>query len=781
MMFSLKLFGGASLAGETGAHTGPAAQRHRLALLALLATTHPGGLSRDKLMACLWPERDTEHARQLLNQAVYALRRALGEEAILSAGEELRFNACVVQCDVIDFEKALAAVELERAVAFYAGPFLDGFFLSDSPEFERWTVRERERLADAYARTLEALAEAAEAKGDFGRGVERWKARAAHDSYDSRVALRLMQALDASGNRAGALQHAVIHQRLLQEEFGMESPPEVRALAERLRREPAVRVEPSPEQLPSAMPTVSRSEMATVPTAEELPAPSPPVPSPPAPERPNRAIRYGIGALLLSAVVFGAIWLGPARSDPAPPAAQAASIAVLPFTNLSRDPEEEYFSDGLTEELTGVLSQVRALRVAARTSAFAFKGENRDIREIGEALNVGTVLEGSVRKEGDRVRVTAQLINVADGFHLWSETYEREVRDIFAIQSDLALRIARALEAELTPAEEERLARRPTENGEAYTLYLKGRYFWHRRTGGGLARAMEYFERAIEVDPQYAQAHAGLASVYAPLGVFGFVTPWEGRERMREAARKAVELDDGLAEAHTALAAYLFVYEWDWAAAEREYRRAIELDPSYPTGHMWYSVYLDCTGRFEEAVRAASEAVELDPLAPLTLVHLGGSLVYAGQSDVALEPLRTAIELDSAYWMAHNVLGRAHESRGELEEALRAYEEAAALAGPTSVPQASVARILARSARESEARRILEVLQSHAAETGVYAPMVASVFLALGDHDAALAWLEAAFQQRHPGFPLAVIEPGFASLRDYPRFRELLRRAGLRG
>ncbi len=311
---------------------------------------------------------------------------------------------------------------------------------------------------------------------------------------------------------------------------------------------------------------------------------------------------------------------------------------MLPFANLGGNPDDEYFSDGLTEELVAALSRVQALRVVARTSAFAFKGVNRDIREIGRARSASTVLEGSVRKEGDRVRVTAQLIDVTTGLHLWSETYERRLTDIFEIQADLALRIAGAMNAELAPAERERLRRKPTEDLEAYTLYLKGRYFFNQRNSGGLAKAIDYFHRAIGADSQYAAACAGLANAYGPLGVHGYVAPQESRERMRGAMERALELDSALAEAYTARAAYLLVHEWDFAAAERAYRRAIELDPSYPTAHHWYGYFLEAMARFDEAVAERTRALELDPLAAVANVGVGTALRLSGSLRFGLTP-----------------------------------------------------------------------------------------------------------------------------------------------
>lgn len=823
-MFSLNLFGPVRLSGDDGPVTGPAAQRHRLALLALLGTCPQTGMSRDKLLAFLWPERDSERARSLLKQAVHALRRALGEDAILSTGDVLHLNSGVIRADVAEFEAALACGDAARAVALYAGPFLDGFFVSKVPDFERWVERERDRLGRAYGRALETLAEAAEQGQDSLAAVEWWKARAAHEPYDSRVALRLIQALEAGGNRAGALQHATVHERMLQEEFGVGSPPELCAAVEAIRKhgrtdertdrtaailyreasplaDAHAEVEPRHGLQP---PPVSRPHDHTGGTEARNPVASA------LPLTGGGVImrRFAVPAAitLATASLLTLGWsvvgsrpgigtVGPAADTvdnraagaPADEARPTRAIAVLPFVNVSRNPEEEYFSDGLTDELINALSNVHALRVVARTSAFAFKGENRDIREIGRVLGVGTVLEGSVLKDGSRMRVTAQLINADDGYHLWSESYEREGTDVFAIQSDLSLRITAALDAALTPAEHGRLARRATESAEAYELYLKGRHFWYQRSSAGFVRAIDYFQRAIAVDSQYAKAHAGLATVYLLQGISGDLTPQAAGERTRAAALAALELDDESAEAHAALGAYYEAYAWDAAAAEREWRRAIDLDSNYPTVRHFYGNLLAAMGRFDEAIAQKRIAVDLDPLSPLFSEALGNTLRRARRPQEALEALRNAIELDSTYWRAHGQLGAVYEMMGRFEEAVRAHRRAVELAGTDQnvdgrLARIGLARALALAGRKADARRMLSELTAEAERAGFHRSWVATVLLALDDVEGALDWLERSEREGNPEIrarALAILkDPLYAPLQDEPRFRNLLRRIG---
>ncbi len=547
--------------------------------------------------------------------------------------------------------------------------------------------------------------------------------------------------------------------------------PVARAVARLLQKEPAARHGSADELVAELL--------------GEIPPPATLVVLTPAPSS-SRAVRRA-RRIALAVGVGGILWAGsllPWRSDPGVSRGDGSSrtdprtIAVLPFANVGGDPENEYLSDGLSEELIVALSRLRTLRVASRTSAFALKGDRRDIREIGRALGVDAVLEGSVRQQGDRIRVVARLIGVKDGFPLWSATHEREITDILAIESDIALRIATAIEAELTPADSTRLARPPTASAEAHTLYLKGRYFWHTRTRVGLEKAIDYFQQALAADPNYAQAYAGLANAYAPLSVFGYLRPQVARERMRDAAYRAVELDGGLAEAHTALAAYLNIHEWDPAGAEREFLRAIELDPNFSTAHHWYGYFLVAEGRFDEALAQQRIAVALDPLAPVHTASLAFALLSTGQPDLAVARSREVLDLDPGFWVASEGLGLLYEALGNREEAVRAFENAVTHAGTTRRPRAQLARVLAQVGRREEARRLVDTLVAEGIRDSIYTSEVASALYALGDTAAAFAWLESAYRQRHPDFQHAILRLGFTGLERTARFRELMQRTG---
>ena len=456
------------------------------------------------------------------------------------------------------------------------------------------------------------------------------------------------------------------------------------------------------------------------------------------------------------------------------------TIAVLPFTNVSRDPEEDYLSDGLTEELIATLSKMSTMRVVARTSAFAFKDEKRDIREIGRVLSASRILEGSVQKVGEHIRVRAQLINAADGLPVWSETYDRRFVDVFAIQADLATRIATALQTELTTEDRNRLARRATASPGAFALYLKGRYFWHKRTRASYGRAIEHFKAAIEIDPQYAAPHAGLAAVYSQQGMSGDLSPAESQRLTKGSALRAIELDESLAEAHSVLGVYFHNHEWNMDAAQREHRRAVALEPGNPTVRNYYGNFLRSFGRLDEAVEQQSLAVELDPLAPAFSETLAFTLLRAGKLNEAYDRVQDALELDSTYWRAHAVLGNIYEAMARPDDAVRAFERANVLAGAPRT-RSDIARVLARTGRETEARALVATLQAAAARNGAYDPAVASALLALGDRDAAQAWLEQGYRRRNPHLTAIGGDPRFLPFENDPRFKDLARRVGVRG
>jgi serine/threonine-protein kinase len=463
--------------------------------------------------------------------------------------------------------------------------------------------------------------------------------------------------------------------------------------------------------------------------------------------------------------------------------AAPASLAVLPFVNRSPDPENEYFSDGMTEELISALSRVPGLRVASRTSVFALKGRIQDIRELGRALGATAILEGSVRRAGERMRLTAQLTSVADGYQLWAETYDRDIRDVFAVQDDVANTIVATLRDRLslglpvsTPA-----PRRPdTQSVRAYQLYLKGRYFWARRTPETRGKAVLFFKEAIAADPGYARAYAGLADCFLERGGgVGGRAAEEVVASARPAALRALEIDDSLADAHTSLGRILLYYDWNWSAAEVEFRRSIELDPLYWEGHHSYSHYLLPAGRVAESLAASRKALELEPLDLGVNTHMGWHYLYSDDFDRAVEQCRAAVEMDPSFFYAHFYLGLAYEQKGEDEKALAELEEAVRLSPQSVEAAAGRIRLLVTAGRRREAEAALEKLSGREEASIAYEIGVAR--LGFGQTDRALDALEKALADRAERMIDMGIDPRLRPLRSHPRFREIARKVGIPG
>ena len=471
------------------------------------------------------------------------------------------------------------------------------------------------------------------------------------------------------------------------------------------------------------------------------------------------------------------------RATPVPVGPPAApSIVVLPFVNLSPDPENEYFSDGLSEELMSALCKVAALRVAARTSAFAFKGRDVDVRTIGRQLNVDAVLSGSVRKAGNRLRITAQLVHVADGYLLWSEQYDRELGDVFAIQDDITGAIVHVLKLTLLGDERARLARRASGGVETYELYLQGRYFLNKRTEPGFDKAIEYFQQALFHDPRYAPALAGLADCYALLGIYGVRAPHQVMPLAKDAAAKALSLDPSLAEAHVSLGCVRAMFDCDWPGAEREFQRAIELNASYPTAHHWYA--LNCLtplGRFDEARAHMQTARELDPLSPVITTSMGVQHYFARRYEQAIGDYQLTLELDERFAMAHYFLALALAQLGRHDEALARLRQAITLTGGTAEMRAVLGYVLARAGQQRDAQAALAELLELRKQRYVSASLLALVHVGLGDDERAVALLEEAHRERAADLAWLNVRPVFDALRGEPRVQALLRAMNLAG
>ncbi|UCF79739.1 MAG: protein kinase [Candidatus Eiseniibacteriota bacterium] len=454
------------------------------------------------------------------------------------------------------------------------------------------------------------------------------------------------------------------------------------------------------------------------------------------------------------------------------------SIAVLPLENLSGDPEQEYFADGMTDALIASLAKISSLKVISRTSVMRFKESDKSLPEIARALNVRAVVEGTVILTGDRVRVTAQLIRAPTDEHLWAESYDRDLGDILELQSELARAIAKEIHVRLSPQDHERFAAARQLDPEVYQLYLKGRYYWNKRTEEGFQRAIDYFEQAIEKDPAYAPAYSGLADTYALFSSWGMVSPDEVLPKAKAAALKAVELDSTLAEARVSLATVREI-EWDWEGAGREYRRAIELNPSYATAHHWYGLHLSELGSVDEALVAAKRARDLDPLSLIINASVAWHLITAGRHDEAIEELHKALDMDPDFEATHQLLGAAFAEKGLYERAIEELERAVTVGGPLSESAATLGYVYGVAGMDDKARNILKEFDDSSEEKYVAPYFYAVIYSGLGDEKLAFESLERAFRERDPWIVQLKTDPRFRNLRDDPRFSALVRKIGL--
>jgi len=458
------------------------------------------------------------------------------------------------------------------------------------------------------------------------------------------------------------------------------------------------------------------------------------------------------------------------------------SIAVLPLDNLSPDPENAFFADGIHDDLLTQLAKIGSLKVVSRTSVLEYRDSPKNMREIGRDLGVATLLEGGVRRVGNSVRINVKLIDAETDEHIWAETYNRELtaENIFAIQREMATSIAGELQATLSLEEVARIGVLPTQSTTAYDLYVRGRYFWNQRTEEGFNRALEYLNQAIEEDPTYALAYAGVASIYVLMGheLFSWSHPRDSYPKAQAAARRALELDDTLAEAHSVLGDALLRYDWDFISADREHQRAIALNPNYGTGHQWYSHYLLPMGREKESLAHSLRALELDPLNLIINLHLGWHYFYVGENELAIEQLQQTLELSPTFIVANLFLGQVYEQEMRLEEAIGQFEQAADLSGRNPVHLAALAHAYGISGRQKDAEILLRELLS--SEQYVPSYEIAVIYAGLDRQDEALTWLERAYEEKDSSWLVDVaLDPRFQQLHSASRFQSLTRRLGL--
>lgn len=762
-MYSLRLLGVISLEGPSGPVSGRVTQRRRLALLALLGAAGDRGWTRDRLVGLLWPEASDGQARHLLSDSLYVIRQALDGDGVSASGDVLRLNAEAVWTDAVAFERAIKEGQLQEAVELYRGPFLDGFHVGDALELERWVETERSRLAGLYSTALETLAQQAEDAGEHATAVEWWRRLAAHDPYNSRRALRLMQALMKAGNPAGALEHARVHELLVKEELGVEPSDELMQVVERLKREPRPVGDDPASGLPSTVhevdvgtdapseaaatrllirgihrrllwqvlliyvvgawacyelieritdrlalpawlpvlavillllglvfnvatalvqergPAGGQADRASIEDSSERLAAGSEISGAERLFTWRNAITGGVVALALWGVV-AAGWLvfGEGRASSA---AERKSIAVLPFENLSPNPDDAYLADAMHDEIISQLGKIASLKVISRTSVMEYRDQTRNLREIAQELGVTHILEGTVRREDDRVRITTQLIDAAYDEHIWVEHYERDLPNTFSVQAELAQTVASVLEEALTPEELERIQAKPTDSPQAYDQYIRGSEYLNRSwQKSNLRIAGDRFSEAVRLDPEFAAAYARLSVAHSRMYWFGYDRT-EGRlGKAREAAEKAFRLKSDLPDAHIALGTFYYYAERDYERALAEFSLALRLQPNNSDALFIAGAVHARRGEWTLNLKNLKKAFELDPRSPVKATLVAQSYGWLRNFSEALRHIDMAISLSpetTQYYFIKAFLILSW--RGDPEEALRVIEEAPAM------------------------------------------------------------------------------------------------------
>jgi TolB-like protein/DNA-binding winged helix-turn-helix (wHTH) protein/Flp pilus assembly protein TadD len=495
------------------------------------------------------------------------------------------------------------------------------------------------------------------------------------------------------------------------------------------------------------------------------------------PKRPPRALGWGLFGLGLTLVLAASVaWFFYSWRHPL---STIRSLAVLPLENLSKDASQDYFADGMTDALITHLGQISAIRVISRTSAMTYKSVRKPLGEIARELNVDAVVEGSVLRSGERVRIDAQLIQVPADKQIWAESYEGDFRDTLALQSRVARAIAEQIRTTLNRQEQVALEKSKAVNPAAYEAYLKGRYFWNKRTGDGLRTAIEYFNHAIETDPTYAEAYSGLADSYALSGdwEYGVLSPQDAFRKAKAAATKALALDDSLGEAHTSLAFALDLYGWDWETAETEYKLAIKLNPGYATAHLWYAWHLISMGRNSEGLFELRKAESLDPLSLIISADMADALCIAHLFDEAVQQSKKTLQMDPHFAIGHYELGQAFEQKHMHDQAIAEFQKAIEISGHSGVFDSNLAYVYAVLGRKEEAIKIAKDLEAQHDQNPSAEANIALIYLGLGDHDQAMIWLNKGYEARFN--PSILLRPAFDPLRSDAQFKDLLRRIGL--
>lgn len=761
-------------------------QPKRLALLAFLAVERPRDFhSRDRLLALFWPESDPERARNALRQSLHYLRRSLGDGVIVSRGDrEVGVEPGALRCDAVAFDDAIESGRHAEALDLYQGDFLAGLYVDDAPAVERWIEDTRVRFRRDAVAAARAAADAEEARGGRSAAVLLLRRALALAPHDEVVLRHLLELLERAGARSDAMHEYESFVARFRADFGLEPSPEVRAVIDRIKASEAAPASPASEPhgtVAAAAPTPfdvpPASAVSSVPDAVSD-AVSGSVPG---------AARLRRTALAVLAVLIvglaGALTVTVLRDRPAAPSGTApaqnpvpTAVAVLPFANLSGDPEQEYLSDGVAEELMTALARIPELRVVARTSAFSFRSRAVSADSIARALRATHVVEGSVRHADGRVRVTAQLVDGLSGYQLWGGTFAGTTRDLFAMQDSIARAIVAVLEPNLViPRGRASAAANP--DPEAHAHFLRGIAARGRDTPEGIAQAERHFNLAIERDSAYAQAWAGLAEIRTVESYRRRLPEESGYDEARAFAERALDLDPTVARAHVVLGRIAGEHAWDFEAAERHFRRALELEPGSVIAMRGFARLLAHLGRKDEALELSLRSVERDPVAPVAHRWLGSAYMLTGEHARAVETLGAVLAVDSANPIASISLALALDALGRSDEAVAAAERALAAAPDEQLYLAHTAAIRANAGDSARARELLARLDASPRPAAYYRAMILA---ALGDFDGAFRELDRSIASRESVLAQVGAMPSFEVLRGDPRFDEVLRRVGLR-
>jgi DNA-binding SARP family transcriptional activator/TolB-like protein/Tfp pilus assembly protein PilF len=756
-MIRLRTLGGVEVTDSAGRDVQTVlAQPKRLVLLTYLALADgPRFRRRDTVVALFWPELDEEHARGALRQALSFLRRALGEDVIVARGEEeIGVDRARLNLDAFDFEAACDAGRPADALGLYQGDFLKGVFATrGAPELEQWVDTERARLRRLAGAAAWRLADEARAVGERRQAADFARYAASFASHDEVEIRRLIELLDAVGDRAGAVLAYESFAGRLAADLGVEPSATTQALIGTVRgRVPAD--QHAAGELAAAAPDEGAGTHQSI-----------------VPERDRRS------RLIPVAIALGVLAIAGYVANRSPFRPRRLTVAVLPVEDVGGDTVSLYVANGVTHQLITDLAQIGSLDVISSSTMLQYRGSTAPVSKIASDLGASAVVSGAVQHLGDTVRMTAQLLS-ADGNKInWAQTFQGTRGDLLRIQRELARAIAMQLQPTLTDAQRAGLARGSMLNPEALDQYVRARHWWNRRGRGGLLQSIQFFNQALDIEPSFALAHSGMADAYVQLGYGSLLRPDDAFPKAREAARRALSYDSTLAEPHATLGYVHMYYDWDWPAAEREFQRALALNPGYATAHEWYGLYLTAMGRFRDALLHERRAQELDPLSVAVAGTAAWTLHYIGRQDDAEREARIALRDDPAFELGHFYLGRILQARGELDSAVAHYAATGRLLNwiPTI---AANGYVLALQGRRREAEATLARMDSLAQSEYVTPYAVALVHAALGRTDSAFHWLDRAVEERTHWLVWLRRDTRWNTLRADPRFEALATRVG---